>query len=71
MIKLGSEVLLDGGKGVEGEGGVVCTAGHGETWGEESHGVLEDGGLVQAQVVEQLVTKAQVITKLVRFELLQ
>jgi len=49
----------------------VCNRGHGETWGEESHGVLEDGGLVEAQVVQQLVTKTQVITKKVRFELLQ
>ena len=49
----------------------MYTAGHGETWGEESHGVLEDGGLVEAQVVHQLVTDAQMITKLVRFELLQ
>jgi hypothetical protein len=46
----------------------VGTPGHGEAGGEESHGVLEDAGLVKAQVVEQLVTKVQVITTQVRFE---
>jgi hypothetical protein len=46
----------------------VGTPGHGEAGGEESHGVLEEGGLVEAEVVKQFVTEAQVITTQVRFE---
>ena len=68
QIELTCEIFQHGGKGVQREGGVIDTSCHGETRGEESHGVLKEGGLVQAQLVEQLVTNALVITTKIRFE---